>query len=106
MITEHDLREAIAECQGVRDPTANTCIKLSAYYILLDHLYPAETPMSYSFAESPEEVISLKSGSEFSEVVNGKTPDRVFPIIDEMMEILKVTNSRLHTATIDRLRES
>ena len=38
MITEKDLLEAIAECQGERNPNANTCIKLAAYYTILDHL--------------------------------------------------------------------
>ena len=36
MITEQDLLEAIAECQGQRNPNANTCIKLAAYYIILE----------------------------------------------------------------------
>ena len=31
MITEHDLKEAIAECEGNRNPDARTCIKLAAH---------------------------------------------------------------------------
>ena len=34
MITEMDLQEAIAECQGKRNPNADTCIKLAAFYII------------------------------------------------------------------------
>ena len=37
MIKEEDLQEAIAECQGVRNPNANTCLKLASYYTILDH---------------------------------------------------------------------
>ena len=36
MITERDLIEAIAECEGERDPTAYTCLKLAAFYYLRD----------------------------------------------------------------------
>ena len=40
MITEKDLQEAIAECQGERSPNASTCIKLAAFYTIKEHLYP------------------------------------------------------------------
>ena len=33
VIREDDVREAIAEMQGQKNPNANTCIKLAAYYI-------------------------------------------------------------------------
>ena len=42
MITEKDLQDAIAECQGERKPNANTCIKLAAYFTIYDHLFPKE----------------------------------------------------------------
>ena len=40
MITEQDLQEAIAECQGERHPNANTCMKLAAFYTIKNELYP------------------------------------------------------------------
>ena len=40
MITEQDLQAAIAECEGVRNPTSNTCLKLAAYYTIKDKMYP------------------------------------------------------------------
>ena len=42
MITEQDLREAIAECQGQRNPNANTCIKLAAFLTIQRELYGKE----------------------------------------------------------------
>ena len=42
MITEKDLRAAIAECQGARNPNATTCIKLAAFYTILNNLYPEQ----------------------------------------------------------------
>ena len=47
MIREEDVREAIAEMQGQKNPNANTCIKLAAYYIIQDHISekPAPAPI-------------------------------------------------------------
>ena len=42
MITEKDLQEAIAECQGQRNPNANTCIKLAAFYTIRRELFGEE----------------------------------------------------------------
>lgn len=112
MITEHDLREAIAECQGVRDPNANTCIKLAAYLILLDHLFPTNTPEtpvvrpSYSFAEPPKTTYyNYESGTEFGKTVKGKDPDRIFAVMDEAMTLMQATNPRLYRAIIDKLND-
>lgn len=59
MITEHDLQEAIAECQGERNPNAQTCIKLAAFYTIRDHLYPEPQqdqiePRTYSYTAAPD----------------------------------------------------
>ena len=108
MITEHDLREAIAECEGIRDPTANTCIKLAAYYTLLDHMTEPEAPVimpSYSYAEPPEQTISFESGTEFGEIINGMDADKVLRVLDEMMSLVQATQPRLYAAVIRKLRE-
>ena len=39
MITEKDLQEAIAECQGQRNPNASTCIKLAAFLTIQKELF-------------------------------------------------------------------
>ena len=103
MITEKDLREAIAECQGERNPNANTCIKLAAYYTIMEHLFPGEreeTPSGgYSFSQAPEPAgtpIDYDSGTEFSEAIHGRDPAELWPILDEIMETLRVVNPRLY----------
>lgn len=112
MITEKDLQEAIAECQGVRNPNANTCVKLAAFYTILDHLQgrdpmPEAAPMpEYSFRDPPSETeteIYYDSGTEFSETINGRDPARVWPVIDELMTAVQVFNPRLYAATIRKL---
>ena len=47
MITEKDLQEAIAECEGQRNPNANTCVKLAAFYIIKDHLFPQQEEFGF-----------------------------------------------------------
>ena len=70
MITEKDIRAAIAECQGARNPNANTCIKLAAFYTILNNLYPEKEEAidrGYSSAQAPYEeyVPQFRSDSEF-----------------------------------------
>lgn len=101
MITERDLQEAIAECQGVRNPNASTCIKLASYYTIMDHLNPEPT---YSYAPA-ENVVRLDSGSEFAELANGMDQHRLLSIIDELMETLSVLNPRLYQAVLRKMSE-
>lgn len=109
MITEQDLLEAIAECKGQRNPSTNTCIKLAAFLIIQREMFlrPEQEPeQSYSFAASPEPIekdIRYNSDTEFSGHINGKNADKVWPILDELMSVLQLTNKRLHDAVIKKL---
>lgn len=113
MITEKDLQEAIAECQGVRNPNASTCIKLAAFYIIQEHLYghPSEgdPAPAYSYASAPvdqvETTIDYYSDTEFSQAVDGRKASAVWPVMDELMEVLRVTNKPLYKATIRKIQD-
>lgn len=104
MITEKDLEEAIAECQGKRNPDANTCIKLASYLTILKDMR-GESPPTYSTAPGLPDLIALDSGTEFAEIVNGRDAGEVMKIMDELMTATSVYNPRLYLATIMRLRE-
>lgn len=115
MIREEDVREAIAEMQGQRNPNANTCIKLAAYYTILDHLVeesvPAEEiarspqqgqePYSYSGAD-PEQIL-YSGDSAFAARITGKAQADVWPVIDELMTTIQVLNPRLYGAVMQKL---
>ena len=121
MITEQDLTEAIAECVGKRNPDANTCIKLAAYYTIMRELYGEKSQSadaekvapSYSYSPPPtvdldEKTIRYSGDSEFSDVVNGMNINDVLTVIEELMEVLRVANSstgRLYNATLRKLKE-
>lgn len=101
MIREQDLRDAIAECQGERNPNANTCIKLASYYTILDKMTP-QIP-SYSFESA--NVMKYDSGSDFSKAIDGLDTNDVLGVIDELMETIEVLAPRLYYATIDKLKD-
>lgn len=101
MITERDLDEAIAECQGQPHPNANTCIKLAAYYIIKDYMVDskANTSSENSFStKSPE--ISYDSGTTFSDAIKGKKIDEVLEVFEELMTTLQAINPRLYASVM------
>lgn len=106
MITEQDLKEAIAECEGSPKPNANTCIKLAAFYTILNQLYGKEEaiqPLREISPISRDVTISYKSDTEFSSKIDGKNLEDVLPVIDELMETLMLINPRLYDSVMRRL---
>ena len=106
MITEHDLREAIAECEGQRNPTANTCLKLAAYYIIKDKMFPAEQEEvimpKYSYAMSTD---VKKPQSEFMDMIDGLEPNDYLAVMDELMTTVKALIPKLYDGVMRRLSE-
>lgn len=111
MITEQDLQEAIAECLGQRNPTANTCIKLAAFYTIKQNLFPSKekeiTLPEYSFRAAPPaeqiETITTNSDSEFLQAVNDRNIQEVLPVINELMETIKIVNPRLYAGVMRKI---
>lgn len=106
MITEHDLQEAIAECQGQRNPNASTCIKLAAFYIIRKELFGADEQdhTGYSYAPPPAPTLTVEGESDFLEVVNGKDSIHVFSILDELMDALQVLQPRMYESVMRKLK--
>ena len=115
MITEQDLQAAIAECLGERNPNANTCIKLAAFYTIQRQLYgnpedlSAPEPPSYSFAAAPpeevEKTIDYFSDTEFGRLIDGRRASEVWPVVDELVsEALRAINPRLYDAFMQKLK--
>lgn len=118
MITEHDLQEAISECLGERNPNAQTCIKLAAFYTIRDELFGnPEKPLvvaenatvpGYSYAPPPEEVettVEYFSDTDFGQLVEGRRASEVWPVVDELVtEAVRNLNPRLYEAFMRKLR--
>jgi hypothetical protein len=60
-----------------------------------------KAPPAYSYA-APEDDIPY-SGSEFSQLTQEKGIKKVFPIMDEVMEMLYVTNKPLYESIIRKI---
>ena len=108
MITENDLKSAIAECQGVRNPNAATCIKLSAYYNILDRMQSesdrerVDALPTYSYS-ADSGLIEYSSESEFAESVRGKPTNDVMNVLDELMDVLMTIQPRLYQGVMRKL---
>lgn len=110
MITEHDLQEAIAECEGQRNPTANTCIKLAAFYTIKQHLFPDKAletqpmlPQSFAPAQQNDGYVHLDSDSDFAHAIDGLSEDVAWNIIEELMETLSVLNPKLYNSIMRKI---
>lgn len=108
MITEHDLNEAIAECQGVRNPDAKTCMMLSAFYTIKDKLYPDATveKPQYSYDAPPtqiEETINYESDTDFGVAIYGRNINEIFAIMDEAMDAVEVLNPQLYKSIMRKI---
>lgn len=100
MITEQDLRSAIAECQGQKNPNANTCIKLAAYYTILDHITGEQSTVKNIPVMGYSNSYLYKSESEFMKVIEGVDLDTVMQVVDELMDTLKAVQPRLYDAVM------
>jgi len=107
VITERDLQDAIAECQGERHPTANTCIKLAAYFTIYDHLYPkeikAEEVPQTIFQTVDEDIVGDYGDSEFYRTIKGRKAEEVWAVMDELMETIQVINPKLYDGVMRQL---
>lgn len=109
MITEQDLQAAIAECQGIRNPTASTCLKLAAYYTLQEKMFgkKEEHDTGYSFASEPreqdEKTIDYLSDTEFSRAICGRSQHEIWPIMDELMSVVMAINPRLYNGVMAKI---
>ena len=110
MITEQDLLEAIAECQGQRNPNANTCIKLAAYYTILNNLHQASDTLvsngGYSYSPpNTENAVEYTSSTDFAKIINGKSATDMWAIVDELMSTLMYLNPKLYNDAMSKFSE-
>ena len=119
MITEQDLQEAIAECEGKRKPDASTCIKLAAFYTIKDNLYPQkknlEEPQLLRYSASPTPLEPITNNTEIVvdgygdtalfTAIEGRNATEVWSIINELMEALEVLNPRLYSGVLQKLHQ-
>ena len=112
MLCENDLACKIAEYRCRETLTESDCVKLAAFLTIRECLYPAEHEEagSYSFSSAPQEskvenTVYYDSEKEFFAISNGMETDKVWKVVDELMETLQVINPRLYAGVIRKLQE-
>ena len=108
MITERDLQDAIAQCQGERHPNANTCIKLAAYFTIYDHLFPKQAEQVEQvpqtiFKTVDEEEVADYSDTDFYRAIRGRKAAEVWSVMNELMDTIQVINPRLYDGVMRQL---
>lgn len=97
MITKQALLEAIAECQGERDPDARTCRNLASFYTILDHMTELQPTFNQYSGDDGY------TGSELSRVIQRKGLANVLPALDELLDAVQVYNPKLYKSFLRKL---
>ena len=116
MITEKEIKQATKEY--LREPvTGNKRTVLADLIIIQDYLFgepmqaqeaPQPMPMqSYSAPpmEQVETYIETNGDSEFLKAVGGRKADKVWKLIDELVEAVKILHPRMYTTFIDKVQD-
>lgn len=103
MFTRAELMDAIDEFDRGKH-TIQNCEKLAAIYTVLDHLNEPVYDMGYSGDSKSEAEIEVYGDSEFLKMVARKPPEKVWQLIDELVEALGVLNPRLQSNFLDKIR--
>ena len=103
MLSKNELIDAIERLED-KTETFQDCQKLATFYLLYDHLYSVRSPGQMEKVTKLS-VIGNYGESEFLGVVSGMDADKVFPVLDELMDTIKVLQPRLYDATLTRLME-
>ena len=102
MISMEQLNGEIAALEEERPPFV-TMEKLASLYTVRDHMMlGSKTTQPVQIAST--EIIDIQDGdSEFLKAINGKSVNEVLPVIDELMETIKVLNERLYDGVMRKL---
>ena len=94
MISREDIRKAIEDCHGESSPNSTTCIKLAAYYTILNNMDSSRSV----------EGVMIEGNSEFFEAIQGTDINNVIAVMDELMDGIRTMIPQLYNATLDRLK--
>ena len=117
MITEKEVAQAIEQC--MQEPvTGNKRAVLADLIIIQDYLFgePARAqdapqipaPMQSYSAPPMEQVeiyVETNGDSEFLKVVNGRKAERVWKLMDELVEADKILHPWMYTTFIDKVQD-
>lgn len=117
MITEKEVAQAIEQC--MQEPvTGNKRAVLADLIIIQDYLFgdptrvtePSQMPypmQSYSAppTEQVETIVETNGDSEFLKTVDGRKAERVWKLMDELVEAVKILHPRMYSTFIDKIQD-
>ena len=117
MITEKEVAQAIDEC--MREPvTGSKRSALADLIIIQDYLFGESTrtaePQYMSFnsysaplpqTEQVETYVETNGDSELLKAVDGKRADRLWRLMDEFVEAVKILHPKMYSAFIDKIQD-
>ena len=116
MITEKEVAQAIEQC--MQEPvTGNKRAVLADLIIIQDYLFgepmqerEAQQPIPMqSYSETPMEQVKIyvetNGDSEFLRAVDGRKADKVWKLMDELVEAVKILHPRMYTTFIDKVQD-
>lgn len=111
--TRQELLDAADELEHARH-TIQNCEKLAAIYNVLDHMFPgwneSESLKSYTYGYSSDskkelDTIGNYGDSDFLETVSEKPEDKVWMLMDELMDTVNVLEPKLYDSVMRKLRD-
>lgn len=104
-----ELDWAIAELES-QESSESRYMLLAALYTCRNQMLgnaQQELPIAaYSMAEQPPEIIGKYGDSDFLKAVEGKTPAKIWSVMDDFMGSLSLANRRAYDHLIERLENA
>lgn len=97
MISRREIDGAIQQFENAPVSYQN-CEKLATFYTILDHIDREEPQHSY-------DTEPVSGDSEFMQAVSAVGSEKAWSIMDELMQTVLVTNPRLYTGVMRKLKE-
>ncbi|MBQ1982639.1 MAG: hypothetical protein II229_05400 [Clostridia bacterium] len=91
--------------------TSAKIAKLADFYIVYDHLFGDRGDSGHSAAPPPAKevlvetaIIETNGESEFLRAVDGRPPEKVWDILNDLVEAIKSLHPRMYAHLIDKLK--
>lgn len=111
MLDAREIKKEIARLEYEESSYPNYA-KLAHLYVIRNQMERETRPdTGYSFAAAPASeperdympTVSIEPTSEFLAAVNGKDSQMAWAVMDELMDTLKVVNSRVYNRIMEKL---
>ena len=107
MLNEQEINAWIARLETEESSWSNY-EKLAVLYTIRGRNVNQDSvqrPIMYSAAAAPDEVMQY-GDTEFLQSIVGKSPDKLWPIMDELVDALMVTNRKVYNSVSVKIRRN